>query len=316
MNAIHGLVSNLQKFRSVLLVVAAVLLGLSVPVAAPFIRTFTPVIVAFLVYSSLVGVSFSKRELSRSATPIVVVLVISYGVVPFVGSTWGRLVLPDGMLLGLVAILAAPATAGSAIVWTRLSGGNEDVAGLATVLSLVSAPVITPGILRQFAARDSAVLLAGIEWQLSFIVLAAVVLVLLVPRGIRNETTLNYVTAGCIGSLIYAAVGTTGMEHPVLVLSQVGTVAIVVLLAATVVGVVYIVAVGGTREDLVAIVFSGALKNLGIALLIVLASASPVALSTVIGYYVCQQILSALIVDGFSSRWDAVESVLLAYSRR
>lgn len=315
MSTIRGLATSLQKFRSVLLVVAAVLLGLWVPVAAPHVRTFTPVIVAFLVYSSLVDVTFSRRGLARSFAPIAVVLVISYGFVPAVGSAWGQLFLSGGMTLGLVAILAAPATAGSAVVWTRLSGGNEDIAGLGTVFSLVLAPLVTPGIVRVFVHTGSADLLAGIEWQLFLIVLAAGAMTVLAPRGIGNDTVLNGVSAGCIGSLIYAAVRTTGMKHPLFVLTRVGSVAVVVLLTATVVGFVYVVTSGGTREDLIAIVFSGSLKNLGIALLVVLASGSAVALSAVIGYYISQQLLSALIIDGLSSRWDAVESVIQSYSR-
>lgn len=68
-------------------------------------------------------------------------------------------------------------------------------------------------------------------------------------------------------------------------------------------------------EDLIAIVLSGSLKNLGIALLIVIATSSPIALATVIGYYIFQQVLSALLIDGLSSRWVLVYSLIHAYSR-
>lgn len=312
MNPLTSLASSLRNLRSVLLVLVAVLVGLFFPAAAPFVRGVTPWIVAFLVYSSLVGVSFSRAKLSRSLRPISAVLVISYGIVPVVGSVWGGLFLSDGMTLGAVAILAAPATAGSAIVWTRLAGGNTDVSGLSTIVSLLLAPVFTPIILRSLTDETGAVLHTGIEWQLLFILGVAAVMLVVVPDGIGDSAALDYATAASIGVLIYAAVGTTGMDRPIYVLSHAGAVVVVVFLTAIVAAFAFTVVTTGTREDLVAIVFSGSLKNLGIALLIVIGTPSSAALSMVIGYYVSQQLLSALLIDGTSSRWEAVESFLRA----
>lgn len=315
MSHLTSLASHLQNLRSVLLVCVAVLAGLSFPAAAPFVRELTPLIVAFLIYSSLVGVSFSRTKLSRSLRPIAAVLVISYGIVPVVGGLWGGTFLSAGMNLGVVAILAAPATAGSAIVWTQLAGGNVDISGLSTIGSLLLAPLFTPIILRNLTDETTVVLQTGIEWQLLGIFLVAAILLVIVPDGIGDSAALDYVTAASIGVLIYAAVGTTGMEDPLYVLSRAGSVVVVVFLATIVAAFAFTVATTGTREDLVAIVFSGSLKNLGIALLIVINLSSSAALSMVIGYYVSQQLLSAVLIDSVSSRWEAVDSILHTFSR-
>jgi predicted Na+-dependent transporter len=315
MSILTSLASRLRNLRSVLLVFAAVVVGLVFPAAAPFVRDLTPWIVAFLVYSSLVGVSFSRTGLVRSLRPIAAVLFITYAVIPVVGGLWSGLFLSDGMGLGTMAILAAPATAGSAIVWTRLAGGNVDVSGLATISSLLLAPLCTPVILRHLTGGSTTALHTGIEWQLLFIIVVAVILLAVAPDGVGSPTMLDSVTAISIGLLIYAAVGTTGMERPMYVLSRAGSVVVVVFLTAIAVGFVFTLVTRGTREDLIAIVFSGSLKNLGIALLIVIGTSSPAALSMVIGYYVSQQLLSAVLIDGLSSRWEVVDSALRTYSR-
>jgi predicted Na+-dependent transporter len=312
MNRSLDILAYLGRLRSVLLVLLAVVAGLLVPAAAPFFRELTPFIVAFLVYSSLVGIRFDRRVLLHALLPVTLVLVLSYAIIPIVGVSVGALYLSDGMLLGVGAALSAPATAGSAIVWTRLANGNEDLSAFATIFSLGLAPFVTPYLFHRLTSNTGAIPLQGMSTTLLLIMAAAGALLLLRPDGVGNESALHYLTVLAIGLLIYAGVGTTGLVDPMLVVGSVGPVAIAVLVTGLTYGALVVRVIDGSPGDLVAIVFSGSLKNLGIALLLVLATSSRPALSAVIGYYVSQQILSALVIDGFSAAIPGLDVILPA----
>jgi predicted Na+-dependent transporter len=307
MSTLSETIAPLKRLRNVLLVLLAVVAGVLFPQGAPVVQRLTLLIVTFLVYSSLVGVSVDRDSVARSVLPVAGVLFVSYVVVPLVGGTWVGLFLSDGMALGVAAILATPATAGSAIVWTRVARGNVELAGIATLSSLAVAPLLTPLVLAQLTTRSIAVPIGSLGTDLLIVTVTAVVLLVVVPTDAVNEGTMRYAAALSIALLIYAGVGVTGtVPTSFVMLGRIGLVAIVVFAAGLVSGVLIVRLLDGTREDLVAVFFSGTLKNLGVSMLIVLSVSSQVAIFAVVGYYISQQVASALLVDTAAFGTDAL----------
>lgn len=302
-----SIVTYATRLQNVLLVLLSVVAGVLFPSMAPYVQRVTLLIVAFLVYSSLVGVTIDSDRLAESALPVAAVLVISYVVVPLVGVSWAGLFLSDGMLLGIAAILSAPATAGSAIVWTRMANGNAELSGIATLSSLALAPVVTPVVLSEVASGSLSLPIARLETNLLLVTVAAILLLAVVPADAVSEVAMRYATLLSIALLIYAGVGTAGVSRASFeVVGRIGLVAMVVFVAGLATGVLAVRAIGRSRDDLVAVFFSGTLKNLGISMLIVLSATSQTAIFAVIGYYVSQQVASALLVDGLSTSIDAI----------
>lgn len=58
---------------------------------------------------------------------------ISFGLMPALAWLLGRLPLHDDLLLGLLLVCSLPCTLASAVLWTRLAGGNEATALAATL---------------------------------------------------------------------------------------------------------------------------------------------------------------------------------------
>lgn len=308
---LSGVIEPLTRLRNVLLVLLAVAAGALFPQGAPLVQRLTLPIVTFLVYSSLVGISVDRESVASSVLPVAGVLFVSYAVVPLVGGTWAGFFLSDGMALGIVAILATPATAGSAIVWTRVARGNVELAGIATLSSLAVAPLLTPLVLSQLTDRSIPVPVGTLATDLLLVTVTAVALLVVVPTDAVNEGAMRYAAALSIALLIYAGVGTTGtLPTSFAVLGRIGLVTAVVFAAGLVSAVLVVRLTEGTREDLVAVFFSGTLKNLGISMLIVLSVPSQAAIFAVVGYYVSQQMASALLVDTAAFGADALSPAI------
>lgn len=111
---------SFEHLRHVMVVLFAVGLGVVVPQAAHAVTSVSLLIVAFLVFSSLRGTTIARGDPSRFLLPATSVLTITYFVIPLLGVSWARYLLSGDALLGAAVVLSAPATAGSAIVWTRL----------------------------------------------------------------------------------------------------------------------------------------------------------------------------------------------------
>jgi solute carrier family 10 (sodium/bile acid cotransporter), member 7 len=127
----------------------------------------------------LMAWSLESRSLFQSLThplPALWALIISYGALPVL-AWWAGWLLPDADLrLGLLIIASVPCTLSSAVLWTRMAGGNEATALLTVLLTTATSWLITPAWLA-FAARQSVVLdVPGM--------MASLVLVLIVPVGL------------------------------------------------------------------------------------------------------------------------------------
>lgn len=291
----------LSRVSSLLVVAIAVVAGVAAPVGGPYLEPLVAPMVAVLVFLSFRGLAGVATGLRSGAAVVGLSLVVSYLLVPVLGIGVATHLLSGEARLGLAVVLAAPTTAGSAIVWTRLSGGDAQLSTLASVASIALAPIATPVVLAGIAGRTAAVPVDAILLELAAIVALAAVLVRLVPAGAVSDETADRLSMAVILALIYTSVATLeagAVDGAVLGAVLLASLVILALGAAASVGLG--VSLGLARPELLALAFAGNLKNLGIALLVAVAVGSAVAVTAVVAYYVLQQLLGALVADGLS----------------
>jgi sodium/bile acid cotransporter 7 len=108
--------------------------------------------------------------------PALWALFISYSALPALAWSASRLLPVADLRLGLLIIASVPCTLASAVLWTRLAGGNEAMALLAVFLTTATSWLATPAWLA-FAAGTSVVLDTPAMMR-------SLVLVLIVPVGL------------------------------------------------------------------------------------------------------------------------------------
>src|SRR5207244_211943 len=134
------------------------------------------VIVAVALF--VIAWSLESRSLLRSLIrplPALWALTISYGALPGLAWLAGRLLPVADLRLGLLIIASVPCTLASAVIWTRMAGGNEAIAMLTILLTTATSWLITPAWLA-FGA-DTSIALDTLGMMRSR------VLVLVVPVG-------------------------------------------------------------------------------------------------------------------------------------
>lgn len=289
------------RYRNVLLVVGAVGLGVVVPDLGPYFEPLVTPLVIFLVFSSLQGLRLTEIETSSYAALVALSLCISYVVLPIGGIRLAEIALSDGAVIGFAIALAAPTTAGSAIIWTRLSRGDVQLATTISIVSLLVAPVATPVVLTRLVGSQAAVPLLSILTDLLVIVGGGALLSRAIPSGTFSPRAMDAGSTLAILLLIYTSVA--GVE----VTDVTGTHLL------TVVGVSALLVVFGlaisllckrgfdlSRAETLPLFFTSSLKNLGIALLIALAYADPLVVFSIIAYYVVQQLSGAVLADAIT----------------
>jgi sodium/bile acid cotransporter 7 len=129
-------------------------LGTGVAAAALFPGVFRPfawlLAPQYLVAAALFIMAWGleSRSLGRSLLrplPALWALLLSYGIVPVFAWLAGRLLPgPDDYRVGLLVMASVPCTLASAVLWTRLAGGNEATALLVIVMGTLTSWLITP----------------------------------------------------------------------------------------------------------------------------------------------------------------------------
>lgn len=290
----------LARLKTAALVATAAALGLVAPFRAlPLGLLVTPLVV-ILVYSSLRSI---ETETLRSATvgPSIVSLLVSYVALPVAAVALGTLVLPRPAFVGVLAMVVGPTTAGSALVWTRLSSGNVAVAGLVSVASVAVAPVVTPAVLSLSLGAQVSIAPLSILRELGIVVGCGAVLAWVVPDDRITDDGIELLSLAAIVVLVYVGVvtNTTGETS----LGTIGPVAVAAL-AITCLGFVLSAGAGTFLGFSVgqqrALYFTTSLKNLGIAIVVGSALAVDGVGSAIVTYYVVEQLAGGLAV-GFLS---------------
>jgi solute carrier family 10 (sodium/bile acid cotransporter), member 7 len=106
-------------------------------------RLIVPVFVGAALF--LMGWTLPSRSLGREITrpwPALWALVLSYGLLPAGAWLFGQF-LPRDYRVGLLLVASGPCTLASAVLWTRMSGGNDATALLVIFLSTASSWLVT-----------------------------------------------------------------------------------------------------------------------------------------------------------------------------
>ena len=114
------------------------------------------------------------RSLLRPA-PAIWATVISYGFLPLVAWLWLPLLPLDDFRVGFMLIASVPCTLASAVLWTRMAGGNEATALLGILLSTSTGWILTALWLKIGTATEAVIDSAGMMQSL--------ILVLVLPVG-------------------------------------------------------------------------------------------------------------------------------------
>lgn len=288
----------IRRFENVGLVLAAVALGVLVPGPGRYADALVTPLVIVLVYGSIRGLSLASVEYRSYGLVVLCSIGISYLVLPFGGIRLADAFLTGDALLGMAIVLAAPTTAGSAIIWTRLAGGDSELAALVSIASLGVAPLLTPLVLSSILDQRIALPVETMVVDLLVIVLGGAALVLVVPERLVSDAAVDRGSGLAILLLLYSSIASV----------EVGTVdpaafAVVAAFVVSLLGVGFLVvraggdALGVDRSTYLPLFFTGGLKNLGIALLIAVAYRSAMVVVVVVTYYVLQQLVGATVAD-------------------
>lgn len=291
-------VARMRRFENVGVVLAAVVLGIAVPEPGRYAGVLVTPLVIFLIYGSLRGISVADVGSGSYGLAILCSLGASYVVLPFGGIRVADALLGGDALAGMAIVLAAPTTAGSAIIWTRLAGGDSELAALTSIGSLALAPLVTPAVLSVLLDRGTAVPIEAMVIDLSVIVAGGVVLLVAIPDHLVSETRVDRGSGVAILVLIYSSIAS--VDVGAIAVANVGAVAVVVLLLlAGGFALVRLIAhaAGVDRSTYLALFLTGGLKNLGIALMIAFAYGSAMVVVAVVTYYVLQQFVGAVVAD-------------------
>lgn len=290
--------TRVRRFENVGVVLVAVVLGIVVSGPGRYADVLVTPLVVFLIYGSLRGIDVGDVESGSYGLAILCSLGVSYVVLPFGGIRVADALLAGEALAGMAIVLAAPTTAGSAIIWTRLAGGDSELAALASIGSLGVAPLLTPAVLSVLLEQRATVPIEAMVIDLLVIVGGGVALLVVIPDRLVSETTVDRGSGVAILVLIYSSVAS--VDVGAIAVANLGAVSVVVLLLLL--GAFALVrlvgrTVGVDRSTYLALFFTGGLKNLGVALVIAFAYASATVVVVVVTYYVLQQFVGAVVAD-------------------
>lgn len=287
-----------ERYENVLLVIVAVGIGIFVPNFGSVLELLITPIVIFLVYSSLRGLDLDQIEVSSYTTLTGLSVCLSYGLLPVGGIHIADQFLAGGAVVGFGIALSVPTTTATAIIWTRFSQGDVQLATTISLVSLLVAPLATPIVLTQLVGSQVSVPVTAIFFNLLTILVGGTLLTVLVPTSIVSDRTVETGSTLSIFVMIYTS--TAGVDLGVVAPEVLGAiVGVSVLLLGFGLGVALVCeyGLGLDRTRTLPMFFTITLKNLGIALLIGFGYASSLVVIAILVYYITQQLAGAVISD-------------------
>ncbi|MFB6159720.1 MAG: bile acid:sodium symporter [Haloferacaceae archaeon] len=295
------LVGTLSRLRAVAVVALGTVAGVVAPGFGESIAPFTTLLVAGLVFTSLHGVGVAGRSGRRAGAFVATVLVTSYLVVPALVALVAPAALPAGATAALLVVVAAPTTAGSALVWTDLSRGDGFLATAGALGSLLVAPVAVPAVFSTVAAPGATVPVASVARTLALVVGAGGAAAWLVPDGAVSERTTDRIALLAVFLLLYASIA--GAEPSTV---PAGRLAVVAACALGTMAVGGVVATAGrwvgplSGSEAVALLYASTLKNLGVSLAVAAALGVERAAVVVVAFYAAQQLASGALASALA----------------
>jgi sodium/bile acid cotransporter 7 len=263
----------------------------------------------------LMALPLDVRSMGRALRrpgPVLLAIAMNFGLAPPVAWLVAK-GLPFELGAGLIIIASIPCTLASAAVWTRRAGGADSVAILVTMITNLACFLVTPFWLRLLLRAETSLELWPLIVRLAIIVVAPMVLgqLLRLHRPLANwatEQKLSFGVAAQCGILCMVGVGVvragdrlasvSGAE--VVTLTQWAAMIAAVLgvhLAVLAVGHALAATAGMSREDRIAVGFSGSQKTLMVGLDIGLQFFTGLTILPMVAYHVGQLLVDTLIAD-------------------
>lgn len=281
--------------RSLFVVVAATLVGITYPTFAPLLEPVIPALVAGLLFTVFYGFDFGDISSQDISIPVIVSLASLYLLVPLALYPVATVALSGDLLLGVLIVLAAPLTAGSSIIWTRLGGGNTVLATVIALASMLLAPIVMPAIITQFAGSSVDIAASELVVELAAMIVAGGVLAYFVPNGTVTERQLDDFSLVGIGVLIYVGVGASSLSTSGLELAFVAGIGIAALCLSA--GLAYALYVHGTGiDDCITVLFSSSMKNLSVSVMVGAVFGGGAIIASITVFHVTQQLVSSTLV--------------------
>lgn len=288
----------IKRFSNIILICLAVFLGIIFPKFGSYIQPVVVGLVIFLIYGLLRG--FQPNKVVNRSNLVVIFLSFgfSYFLLPVAGGYFTQIFFSDRIFIGFVILLIAPTTAVSA-VWTRFSEGDEQLATTITVGSVILSPVILPILLKFLLGSQTSVPVVSILIELLTVIIAGAILTVVVPSSLVSKKNMSYGSRIALFAIIYSTTSQVGFAGFAIVdLLKISSGSIGLFIFGVCVFFIADNYIKIPRQQLTALFFSSNMKNLGIALLV---SGSlypePMVITTIVTYFLIQQVGSAIIAD-------------------
>lgn len=289
----------LQAVRAPLLIGTAVVFGLWIPLPS-HLSVLTAPLVAILIFAAVYGSDRAAlRAVDRPAFPLAAIVFVF--LISLVFAPVPSLFLEGPTLVGVLVAIAAPPTAGSAIVWTKYGGGDASATMIITLSAIAIAPLVTPVLLTLMVGHGIQVDPLPVVLELFLVVAGGALLWWVVPEDAVSEATVGQLSLLVVGLLVYVGTATSPVDE--IGLLEVATVgllafAFLALVAVLSFGAVHFVGWSGA----VALFFSSGLRNLGIGVAVAGALQVRGVVVVVVVFYIVQQLLATLAAEGVRKR--------------
>jgi len=290
-----------SKYKNVLVVLTSVVFGSIIPEYGSYFEPLITLFVIFLVYASIRGINIRQTQIMAYSKIVSISLVISFFILPVIGVEVAEILSSPNTVTGFAVALSAPTTAGSAIIWTRLSNADVELATIVSLVSILISPIVTPTILSNLVGSQINVPTVSILSNLFIIIAGGIVLTIIIPSNYISSSQINTGSTVIIFLLIYTSVSRIDIKD-LLISDLVPIFAVSTLLTIFMSGILLLSKYKYKMPLYTAIpmYLSINMKNLGIGLLISLSFSSSIVVITVIMYHILQQILGAFISDLFT----------------
>jgi sodium/bile acid cotransporter 7 len=279
------------------------------PIADGIPRDVVAAVVLFLMALPLDAGSILKSL--RRPQGVLLAVAICYGLVPLVAWTmsWG---LPDDLAVGIMIAATVPSTLASAAVWTRHAGGNDVICLQVTSITYLLCIVVMPWWLVQTTGQTVDIDPARMTTKLALLVVLPTIagqLARLIPAvatwATKNKTRLSSIAQLGILAIVFVGAVKGGVQirlgRAVDPLVWFALIAAVVVLHVSMLAAGHLLGrlIGLSREDRIAVGFSGSQKTLMIGIYVAVGFYADLALAMLpmIIYHVFQLLFDTLVAD-------------------
>lgn len=272
-----------QWFLAILFLVFAV--GFAVPGPGVALKQRAPYVVKVAVILALFLSSYglSTKAIFRSLVrfgALGIVFLVSYVLTPLLAWAAGMLVWGPGsqMGTGLIVMAAMPCTLASAIIWTRLAGGNDALALAATattnLLNFLVAPVILGFALGEAMQVPVLEVMQGLFFTLVLPITAGQVVRLFQPEfADRLKGPLSVVNRFLVLTMVWLSVckaaDSAAATEELTVVSLVVLAFVCLAVHAAALGAAWLAASPMQKRDRIAVAVAGSQKTLIVALYVI-----------------------------------------------